>query len=69
MTIKIKIQETAKRRGVENATQLWKLIGGSQETTAQLWKGEFKMIALSTLEKLCTALNCKIADLIEYEGE
>lgn len=57
----------AEIRGLENAFQLWKLIGGSKEKSAQLWSGEFKMLGMSTLAKLCEELDCEVGDLLILE--
>lgn len=55
-------------KGVTTSYQLWQKIGGSQESAAQLWRGEFKMIGINTLAKLCAALGCQPGDLFTYEA-
>lgn len=61
------IQEMAKNRGIENAYQLWQKVGGSKESAAQLWRGDFKKVGISTLKKLCDVLDCGVGDLLVYE--
>jgi DNA-binding Xre family transcriptional regulator len=61
------IRQVAESRGIENAFQLWKRIGGSKEKSAQLWGGEFKMLGMGTLAKLCRELECQVGDLLVYE--
>ncbi len=66
MKVQIHVRVVAEARGIANASQLWRRIGGSQESAAQLWKGEFKMIGIRTLEKLCGVLECQPGDLLTY---
>ncbi|HWT01770.1 MAG TPA: helix-turn-helix transcriptional regulator [Pyrinomonadaceae bacterium] len=61
------IQDMAKKKGIENAFQLWQKIGGSKESAAQLWRGDFKKIGISTLKKLCEVLGCGVGDLLVFE--
>jgi DNA-binding Xre family transcriptional regulator len=67
MKIKPCIRKVAESRGVKNAFQLWKRIGGSKEKSAQLWSGEFKMLGMNTLALLCRELECQVGDLLVYE--
>lgn len=69
MKMQIHIRDVAESRGIANASQLWRRIGGSQESAAQLWKGEFKMIGIGTLEKLCAVLECQPGDLLTYASD
>ena len=66
--VNVHIQAIAAERGITTSYQLWQKIGGSQESAAQLWRGEFKMIGLNTLAKLCAALDCQPGDLFTYEA-
>lgn len=68
MRIKPQVRQVAESRGIENAFQLWQKIGGSKEKSAQLWGGDFKMIGMVTLAKLCKELRCDVGDLLVYEG-
>ena len=48
-------------------TQLREAIGFSTETLAKLSKGEY--VSLEILDKICTYMQCNIADVIEYVKE
>lgn len=48
-------------------TQLREAIGFSTATLAKLSKGEY--ISLEILDKICTYMQCNIADVIEYVKE
>ena len=64
------IRELAERRGIKNAHILQQEAGLSSPTVAaKLWKGDFEMVGLATLDKLCTALRCKVGDLLVYHSE
>jgi len=67
MNLSVHISALATDRGITTAYQLWQRIGGSQESAAQLWKGEFKMIRLETMVKLCALLECQPGDLFTLE--
>ncbi len=69
MQVNIHIQPLAVERGITTAYQLWQKMGGSQESAAQLWKGEFKMISLKTLAKLCALLECQPGDVLTFEDD
>ena len=45
-------------------TDLYKLIGASSTTVAKIAKNEY--ISLKTIDDICTALNCKIEDIVEH---
>jgi DNA-binding Xre family transcriptional regulator len=64
------IRELAERRGIKNANTLQQAAGLSSPTVAaKLWKGDFEMIGLATLDKLCAALRCKVGDLLVYHSD
>lgn len=48
-------------------TQLRESIGFSTATLAKLSKGEY--VSLEILDKICTYMQCNIADVIEYVKE
>ena len=48
-------------------TQLREAIGFSTTTLAKLSKGEY--VSLEILDKICTYMQCNIADVIEYVKE
>ena len=43
--------------------------GLSRNTISALYRGNTKMILLSTIDSLCNALNCKPCDLIQYSKD
>jgi DNA-binding Xre family transcriptional regulator len=64
------VREMAERRGIKTANALRKAAGISSPTVSnKLWKGDFEMIGLATLDKLCTALRCKVGDLLVYHSD
>lgn len=48
----INVKEACEKRGIENPYQLWQKIGGSKDTTAQLWAGKMTMIKTETMNRL-----------------
>lgn len=63
------VREVAERRGIKNAHGLQNALEVSPTAAAKLWKGEFEMIGLGTLDKLCRVLRCKPSDLLRYEPD
>lgn len=64
------IREMAEKRGIKNANGLQRAAGLSSPTVAaKLWKGDFEMVGLATLDKLCAALRCKVGDLLVYHSD
>ena len=61
------IREMAERRGIKNAFGLQKAINVSPTVAAKLWSGNFEMIGLGTLDKLCRVLKCQPNKLLSYE--
>lgn len=53
----------AESHGLTTAYQLQKNAGLSSSMAARLWKDEVEMIALSTIDSLCDALECEPGDL------
>lgn len=64
---KINIRIPCKKRGIENAYQLWKVIGGSKQTTACLFRGETQMIRLDTIQTLHDKLNILPVEIFTCE--
>lgn len=62
------IREVAERRGIKNAHGLQNALNVSPTAAAKLWKGDFEMIGLGTLNKLCSVLRCKVSDLLKYHS-
>jgi DNA-binding Xre family transcriptional regulator len=69
MEITVHIKEIAEGRGIKSAYALWKEVGGSKEMVYGLWRGDFKMIGLDTLAKLCRVLRCQPGKLLKFEAE
>lgn len=63
------IREVAEKRGIKNAHGLQTALDISPTAAAKLWKAEFEMIGLGTLDKLCRVLRCKPSDLLKYEPD
>lgn len=63
------VREVAERRGIKNAHGLQLALEVSPTAAAKLWKGEFEMIGLTTLDKLCRVLRCKPGDLLKFEQD
>ncbi len=57
----------AKRKMKSN--ELAKRVGISEQNLSILKTGKAKAIRLSTLDAVCTALNCQPGDLLEYHPE
>jgi DNA-binding Xre family transcriptional regulator len=67
--IKVQIAEVAQRRGITTAYQLQKALNIPPAMAAKLWKGDFKMIGLETIDRLCKALKCKPHQFLVFESE
>lgn len=50
-----------------NKTQLHEKVGISKSTITKLAKGE--NVNTEVLEKICQALDCEIADIVELKGD
>jgi DNA-binding Xre family transcriptional regulator len=67
--ITVKIAELAKKRGITTAYQLQKALDVPPAMAAKLWKGEFKMIGLETLNKLCNVLRCEPHQILAFKPD
>jgi len=67
--IKIKIADTAKRKGLINAYGLQLALKCSPTMASKLWKGTFKQIGIGTINRLCELFDCETSDLIEYSSD
>ena len=65
--IKPMIQQVARKKGIKNAFGLQKALGISPTVATKLWEGDFSMIGLNTLDKLCGCLDCYVGELLKYE--
>ena len=66
--IKKHIREMAQKRGIKNAHGLQLAIDVSPTVAAKLWSGNFVMIGLGTLDKLCRVLRCQPNKLLTFEA-
>ncbi len=64
--IEIKIQEVAKKSGIETGYKLQQETGFQTGMAYRLWKGDWKQADLKTLNTLCNALHCTPNDLLEF---
>lgn len=69
MALKLQIQETARKMGIENASQLAKLTGLGVTSCYQLWEGTAQMVSLKTLDTLCNKLRTHPAILFDYKPD
>jgi DNA-binding Xre family transcriptional regulator len=63
------IREVAEKRGIKNAYGLQLAINVSPTVAAKLWSGNFEMIGLGTLDKLCRVLKCQPNKLLTFEPD
>ena len=61
------IKEMAEKRGIRNAYGLQRAINISPTVASKLWNGNFEMIGLGTLDKLCKLLKCQPGKLLTYK--
>jgi DNA-binding Xre family transcriptional regulator len=66
MALKLQVQETARKMGIENASQLAKLTGLGVTSCYQLWEGTAQMVSLKTLNIICNKLRTHPAILFDY---
>jgi putative transcriptional regulator len=52
-----------------SVTELTERVGITMANVSLIKNGKVKAIKLSTLEKLCEALNCQPGDILEYRSE
>lgn len=64
--IVVKIQEIAKKRGINNGYQFQRLTGFPPGMAARIYKGQWKRIDLKTLNEVCNHLKCRPEDILEF---
>lgn len=69
MALKLQVQETARKMGIENASQLAKLTGLGVTSCYKLWEGEAQMVSLETLNTLCNKLKVHPAILFDFQPD
>ncbi len=69
--IEVKIREFAEKRGMTTAYQLRIALDVSPTVAARLWRGDFAMLGMDTLDKLCRVLRCQPDKLLRFipDGE
>lgn len=67
MAVLIKLDEMLKKRGI-TSKELCDLVGITEANMSILRSGKAKAIRFSTLNKICYYLNCKPADIIDFDG-
>jgi DNA-binding Xre family transcriptional regulator len=65
--IKIKLQETARTRGLTTAYSLQKALNCSPTMASRLWNERFKQIGIETIASLCDLFDCQPNDLFENQ--
>jgi DNA-binding Xre family transcriptional regulator len=63
MSMKIRIREVARSRGINTAYQLQKKASLPPSTAARLYRNDVKQVTLETLERLLEALDCDASEL------
>lgn len=60
------LQHLLVERGIKK-TELLKIAEISSATGAKLWKDD--IVSLDVIDRICNALDCEIADVIEHKKE
>lgn len=69
MTLKLKVRKVAEDEGINTPYELSRLARLPYETCRALWNDQSNMIALKTLERLCTVLKVRPGQMFEFEPE
>jgi DNA-binding Xre family transcriptional regulator len=64
--ITVAIRETAEKRGITTAYQLQKVLNVGPSMASKWWSNELQMIGITTLDKLCNALNATPSELLRF---
>jgi DNA-binding Xre family transcriptional regulator len=64
---RLRIKEVAEKKGITTAYQLQQALGVQATVAYRLWRGTSKLIALETIQTLCTKLKTTPNQLIEIE--
>ena len=67
--MKLIVKDVAEREGFKNANELAVKTGIPLFSMYRIWEGRAKMIALETMDRLCTVLKVKPGQLFEHEAE
>lgn len=63
--IRVTIRKAATARGIKTPAELARLMGVKDAMAGRLWDGGHNA-TLKTLNKVCGALGCELADVIRY---
>ena len=64
--IEVKLDEIMKKRNISNV-ELSGWSGVRPNTISDMRKGSAKAIRLETLDAICNALNCQVAEIMEFK--
>ena len=64
--IEVKLDEIMLKRNISN-TELAGWSGVRPNTISDMRKGGAKAIRLETLDAICSAMNCQVAELLEFK--
>ncbi len=64
MQFRWNLQALARQRGITSSGQLAERAGLAPNTATSFWHGRPLQIHLSTMARVCTALNCTLDDLL-----
>jgi DNA-binding Xre family transcriptional regulator len=62
--IELRVKEVAEKRGIDNPFSLSRESGIAYANCHKIWNGQQTMIALDTLDRLCSALDCEPGDIL-----
>ena len=68
MAVKVKLDEMMSKRET-NCGELAKQIGIPAPDLSLLKSGKARAIKFTTLEKICTALDCEVSDILVFEKD
>ena len=68
MALRVRLRDLLEQRGMTQV-ELQMQTGLSYSTINELHHGKTRRVEFSTLDLLCSALGCKVGDLIEYVPE
>ncbi len=69
MSMKLIVKEAAQREGIRNPVELSQKTGIAYGSCYRLWQGTATMIAVETIERLCTALRVYPGQLFDFQPE
>jgi DNA-binding Xre family transcriptional regulator len=62
--VELKVRELAEAKEIKNPLTLSQVSGLAYATCHKIWNDPPVMIGLETLDRLCEALDCELADLL-----